>query len=497
MKKAIAMLLALALCVSAAACGGEGETSKASITGAPAVAAAENEMEERTETEAVRESALPAADLSGKTIRILTYMNSDYQNSYMDVSAVEQNGETINDAVYLRNLKLTDKYGTEFSFNDLAQGVSASGEVSKSVKAGDDLYDLLFMSVNDSMNSALSGYLLNVSTLPYINTSASWWNGRLNSDCSILGQSYFLIGDMNVDTWTQSYAVYFNKPLADDYGVTGLYETVRSGKWTLDKLDELTRKVYSDLNGNGEYDQDDLYGLAACSVCIDCFWASSGVRMVRQTSDGLDLLFEDDFYSMWEKMDMLLTAPEMLYTDRPQYTAMRDTYDRGAFLEDRAVFFIEGLCVANNRLREMNSDFGILPLPKYSEDQEVYRTYSHTGHNSCVSLPATLSEKEIPIASMIAEDMAFYSTDLIRPAYYDTLLTGKIARDDDSVEMLDIMTQNISYDLAFILLSDFTWNMRSAITKSQAPASYIEKNMNSCLKKLDKAVESVRENTER
>jgi len=127
---------------------------------------------------------------------------------------------------------------------------------------------------------------------------------------------------------------------------------VRDGKWTIAKLDEITRTVYTDLNGNTEYDENDLYGLSSCSICIDCFWASSGITFVGKNDAGeLELTIGDGFYDAYEQISELLQAPEMLYTDRPQYTSKRDTYDRDAFKEDRALFFIEGLCIAEADLR--------------------------------------------------------------------------------------------------------------------------------------------------
>lgn len=175
----------------------------------------------------------------------------------------------------------------------------------------------------------------------------------------------------------------------------------------------------------------------------------------------------------------------------------RDTYDRGAFIEDRALFFIEELCVASNKLREMESDYGILPLPKYDLEQENYITFSHTSHNLSVALPIT-SADDAEMLGMILEDMAYYSMELVRPAYYENMLNGKLARDEESIEMLDIITSNISYDLGFLLLTNnfLHWQngLRRAITTQSAPASFIASKESSALSDINKAIESVRDN---
>ena len=38
--------------------------------------------------------------------------------------------------------------------------------------------------------------------------------------------------------------------------------------------------------------------------------------------------------------------------------------------------------------------------------------------------------------------------------YYDITLKSKYSRDEDSAEMLDIITQNVSYDLGATMLAD-------------------------------------------
>lgn len=335
-----------------------------------------------------------------------------------------------------------------------------------------------------------------MNTVPHITLDNPWWNGRMAEDTSVMGVNYFYIGDMNLDTWTQSYVTYFSKTVAENYDIENLYDVVRRGEWTFEKLDELTRTVYRDVNGNGEYDENDLYGLAACSVCIDCFWASSGINMVVKDADGVpSYSFDDQFYDMYDRIVKLLQAPEMLYTDRPQYTANRAVYDRGAFMEDRALFFIEGLCVAGNLLRSMETDYGILPLPKYDKTQESYRTYSHTTHNSTVSLPTTSADK-VDMLGMILEDMAFYSMELVRPAYYENMLSAKLARDEESIEMLEIITRNVSYDLMFVLNYSFAnQQLRGAVSNAEAAASFIAKQQSKLNESIEKQTTSIRENS--
>ncbi len=492
MKRVNQSRMAAILLLSAllASCGGEGGADTTE-----AVSTADSLQTTEAVTEAGPQSTVEAKDFGGENVHFLLYSNSDYQNSAMDVAAEETNGEALNDAVFLRNDKLIEKFNIDITWEDPGNATIAANKLKQAVLGGDDSYDISFISTYESTLAGIDGRMLDMNTVPHITLENPWWNGRMAKDTAIMDVNYFFIGDMNLDTWTQSYVTYYSKTVAANHDIDGLYDIVRNGEWTFDKLDELTRTVYRDVNGNGAYDENDLYGLTACSVCIDCFWAASGINMIVKDAEGVpSYSFDSQFYDMYDRIVNLLQAPQMLYTDRPQYTSKRDTYDRGAFMEDRALFFIEGLCVAGNLLRSMETDYGILPLPKYDAAQANYRTYSHTTHNSTVSLPVTSAGK-VDMLGMILEDMAFYSMELVRPAYYENMLNAKLARDEESIEMLEIITTNVSYDLMFVLNHNFAFQqLRGALNRSDNAASFIEKQEKLLNSSIEKQITSIREN---
>ena len=99
---------------------------------------------------------------------------------------------------------------------------------------------------------------------------------------------------------------------------------------------------------------------------------------------------------------------------------------------------------------------------------------------------------------MILEDMSFYSMELVRPAYFEKTLSGKIARDEDSIEMLEIITQSVAYDPAFLLLHNgiLHWRngLRRAITQGTPAASFVASQIESNNKTLQDAYTAIRNN---
>jgi len=95
---------------------------------------------------------------------------------------------------------------------------------------------------------------------------------------------------------------------------------------------------------------------------------------------------------------------------------------------------------------------------------------------------------------MILEDMAFYSMDTVRPAYYDKMLEGRLAASEDDREMLEIVTTNISYNLANLLFSGDMWNLRNAVSKGDPAASFMASKEQSWTTKMETIKESISDN---
>ena len=92
----------------------------------------------------------------------------------------------------------------------------------------------------------------------------------------------------------------------------------------------------------------------------------------------------------------------------------------------------------------MNTDFGILPFPLYDSAQDEYYTTVHAYGNSFVCVPSVVEDVETGI---ILQDMACESMYTVTPAYYDVQLEGKMIRDEESSDMLDIILSTRLYDI--------------------------------------------------
>ena len=92
------------------------------------------------------------------------------------------------------------------------------------------------------------------------------------------------------------------------------------------------------------------------------------------------------------------------------------------------------------------------------------------------------------------EDLAYQSSLKILPAYYDVTLKGKVSRDNDSGDMLDIIYSNIKLDLTILLAEQLPvdTNMRNFLINNTTDfVSTIASLKSQCETKLQKDVETI------
>jgi hypothetical protein len=94
-------------------------------------------------------------------------------------------------------------------------------------------------------------------------------------------------------------------------------------------------------------------------------------------------------------------------------------------------------------LRSMDTDFGLAPYPKYNEAQEKYYSRIEGCEQTCI--PVT-NVKRLEMTGVILEAMASDSAQHLVPAFYETLLKSKFARDNDSEDMLEIVFGSRIFD---------------------------------------------------
>jgi len=142
-------------------------------------------------------------------------------------------------------------------------------------------------------------------------------------------------------------------------------------------------------------------------------------------------------------------------------------------------------------MREMDSDFGILPTPKYDEHQQNYYSFVHPwAANACGVL---ITAKNPERSAVILEEMAYQSMISVTPVYYELSIKTKFARDEESAEMLDLIFRNRVCDTGYLYnIGNFVTGLEDLIfgRRQNTFASFIEANEARAQATLDEIIES-------
>ncbi len=482
MKKLIAVFLAVSFVFPLAACGAgtDGEQAEpVSENGAPAAA---------EETEAETLPPIPGGNFGGAGFAVLAACEQ-----WQDFYVADQTGDVVNDAVYERNLKLEEQYDIALTyrvFNGYTAGMAdVSTALSGSVMGGSGDYDMLVGSVSYVAPHISAGLLTDLNRFDQIDLSRPWWYQYADEQLEIAGRQYLASGAAGLNTVAWSIVTFFNKNLAADYGIENLYETVKSGKWTFDRLSELGAAAVTDLDGNGKIDTNDRAGLVSTNDYMALETGAMGYFYCEKTEDGdvglkdLDerLLAINDILFELENSDTYLNGGDFGGADSHEnYRRIQEFFAGGG-----ALFIIHRLDFATwDTMREMEN-FGILPSPKFEDGQSSYVTPTV---NDAVGIPAYV--KDADMAAAVTEAMQYYSSVTVKPAYFETAIKRKSTRDEESVGMLEIIGSTCASDFMYIFSRDVGDIINTIANKNYA--SSWAKSYKVYEKKISKLIETVK-----
>jgi hypothetical protein len=308
---------------------------------------------------------------------------------------------------------------------------------------------------------------------------------------------FYAIGDVSIMANDATWILMFNKTLHSDYSLDNIYQLVNDGQWTMDKLWEMSAGVSQDLDGSGVWTQYDMYGMATSDHSVLGLLYGADIKFSEKDSEGIPQLSLNTMRTpnVLDKIIEIMHPSNNITFNFSNWTHIANAHllAQDIFEDDRALFYGEVMqCVI--RLRAMETDFGVIPFPKYDENQENYAHLILSNPASVVAIPASVSDPEM--SAIILEELAYQSLLYLTPAYYEQALRGKFMRDDDSSEMLDIILANRVCDIGIIgnvgnLMGEFI-----NLTKrgDSAFASMYERREGAAQGALDRIIDALFEN---
>ena len=442
-RRCILILLALQLCATAA-CGEQASVETETTTTA------------EDTTEAELSDNLPDVDMDGFELRISNAEETWLSWAEIQIVADEENGDLLNDAIYHRNTKIEERFNCKLV--ETEQERVTPDVMGRDVMAGDASHDVWLVYDIDVVNMAAAGYLMPFENLSYVNLDEPWWNPMATEVFNIAGKQYAAAGNFNLSTLSRAAGFIFNKEIYDQIGAEeSIYDLVSEGKWTIDKMYDISKLAYSDLNGNALIDAGDRFGISGSwKELYNRLILGSGVSYITKDEDGIpQFSLPDDTLAI----DKILRIYD-LFTDQQvtnsKISSNVDADGAGGDFQKSEVLFSPSNLFGLENARTYEIDIGFIPTPKWDEEQEHY--YAPSFGATVAVLEQTLALDRLDNVGIILEALSFDSQYNVLPEYKEVALKTKSARDDESAAMIDIIIDSISFEFGLNAWQDVVAN---------------------------------------
>ena len=329
------------------------------------------------------------------------------------------------------------------SMTDVAQAYILSGS-----KFADIILPTLWQTGSYIVSNALKDY----KDIPNIDLSKEYWNSKLMESIELKGHQY--LGFSNIyDPSSSPYALFYNKRIAAELGITDLYQSVKDGTWTHSKMKEYARIATKDIDGVAGMSRTDQWGVS----CVDPIGSTS---MMIFSSYGVDMLSGDGqgglIYNMNSApvINALTEMQKWIINDKTFFklTQGEDQLDAyRLFQAGKALFcpFAIGYS-ANLSSSDMSDSWGILPFPKPDGAEDYNHFCSASVKAICV--PSNIEGKELSDVGYFLDSMAFHFTDEM--AKVESESYERIYPDEEDREMLTVIRDTAGIDFASLVLNN-------------------------------------------
>ena len=403
----------------------------------------------------------PAQKTYDRDFTLLTVVEDFYYSAY--IYNYEKNGEPreiCDVAIWQRQQFLSEVFGITLNRLNLL-GETARIQFENSVTGGGKICDIACLSGSNSIQAAISGYLLDVSRVSALNLEAPYWDQRIQQEYRIQDYLFTLEGDFNFIDDLRTYVIIYNDTMyknLDFYDTYGSpYELSKDGKWTYATMLEMIRKCGHLDSGKNKPELDTWGMVSECSAPY-YYFLGSGMKMLKNEGGKLSLSFESNWDLTYSTIEDYLNMDKdsaVVVANRPNsFSDSTDIWTTASdiFRYNRALFRSTSLS-AVLRLLEMKDDYGIMPIPAYTEGQDGYYCWVDSGNHFPMTFPVT-SWQEIDEIGEMAEVLGYYSlygADSLNIAFYDLLAYARLCRRPEDKKMLQLVFANKTYDIDLAL----------------------------------------------
>lgn len=469
------------------ACGGSSTQGDGSVTTDPGSQAEVNKD---------FEYPYPETGFGGEEFNILN--TTDMWTMHCVIGREEATGDALDDAIYNRNTKIEEKLGITLketlTDNDYLYD-TLLGMARNSILSGDDEYDVMYLPVHRVSSMIYENSFNNLNNISSLQLDREWWYSTFNDAITINGALYGALGDSNLMIQDAVRVLSFNEDMMENLKLDKPYDLVRSGKWTLDEMNKYLTAAAS-LNGDStsawNKDGKTIYGLANHGTAMSYYLIGCGEFNVENIGGKLkNNCGTARWYNVIDRISSLLTTDDAKFI--PAHNGNDRDPEQGGyvyiFMNQRTLFAVSEVNKFQS-FRALDFDYGVVPFPKYDEEQKNY--YANAYEGACGAfIPVTSKDPEK--VGLILDAMSYEGQKSVVPVFRGIAVESKGLRNEDSIEMLDIIMDSVVPRLGLIFDIDSTMQGEldtAMIEKSGTAASLYASSKSSIDTKISEIMEN-------
>ncbi len=457
MKKYLSLLLCvlLAAAVFSACAGNGGDTSKDPSSGSETNSESSDSQTSEPSSEhdhLSNPNIYKGSEYRDRTFTVLTFGVGATPVSefvYNEETADEILPSTVSEAIRDRNNKVNDELGVTIAEIYKQTAARFGGETLNTVRnaissADDKTFQAISICLYDCGTLALENSLYDLNSLENINMENPWWEQSFNKSVTIAGQLYFTIGDIGFNHKDSTPCVYYNTRLIDDLGLQDPIELAVSGDWTIDKALEYSKKLLIDSSPPIGIDYKDEFGWAGQNDDMYAMLYGAGVKILSPDPEGfltLTMKGETAIGTIDKVIGLMLDDSYVSGNDFFHVSTTPMVLLQEAFQEGRCLFYSGGINSA--KVFDMPDVFGILPVPKYTAEQDDYYSLINTWVTNAYCIAANCGEEAAEFAAAVMDVAGYFSwiknSDSLAFNYYEKMLKNQKLAREDSEAMLDLI----------------------------------------------------------
>ena len=385
---------------------------------------------------------------SGKTINVLTtnYIPSS-QNPWSQVEIDSGKfGEKMVSSQNNRQSMIQKTYGVNVNWISSDNYQSIYQDIEKAVSSNDVTYEIVFVRTSELFTMA--SYMLDLGNNIYIDFTQDYYSQEAYKMFTLYGHTLYAEGDFCITNNENSEVLMFNKKLLNEIASeSNIYDDVKNGKWTYEKMVSLARNAYSD-DGDGVVNDFDTFGLS-CTSFDRTLYRSFGVYGVKPSGDNGYEITEAKYD---DRINSALSILRSLRSNEYNWARLSWGGNYGsnaqeAFKDGRVLFYSDVVQQLNS-FYDLSFDMGVLPLPKYDEEQDRYYVTQTPMRSLFVGVPECTSDKEM--SYYFLDVLSWSERDYLKEHYleYKSKVFSRDTRDIDIDILEHYIFANKMYDVA-------------------------------------------------